>query len=234
MEVSGGPLFITPPRYDTIIEPFTGSAGYSMRYPYKKVILVERDPKIAATWRYLLGATPSEIRSLPDIRIDQKVEDLNVHQEARWLIGWWVNKGAAQPMKSPSKWMRVKGNKDRFWSPTIRERIASQVEHIRHWKLIEGDYTDAPDIKATWFIDPPYQKAGIHYRFGSKLLDYEALGDWCKARKGQTMVCESVGAKWLPFQPWRDIKASPAKYGGKVSHGAIWTQDTPCVNVEQK
>jgi len=38
------------PRYDTIIEPFAGSAGYSLRYPDKRVVLVERDPKIAATW----------------------------------------------------------------------------------------------------------------------------------------------------------------------------------------
>jgi hypothetical protein len=37
------------------------------------------------------------------------------------------------------------------------------------------------------------------------------------------MVCENVGATWLPFRPWRDIKGSEVKHGGKVSHEAIWT-----------
>jgi hypothetical protein len=99
------------------------------------------------------------------------------------------------------------------------------LEAIRHWTLIEGTYDAAPSVSATWFIDPPYQIAGKHYRFGCEGIDYASLGMWCAARQGQVMVCENVGAAWLPFRPWRDIKASAAKHGGKVSHEAIWTND---------
>lgn len=217
------------PAHPTIVEPFAGSAGYSLRYPDRNIVLVERDPKIAATWRYLLSVTPAEILALPDVSDDQTVDDLRVCEEAKLLIGWWLNGGSAQPKKRPGSWMRrargagwASGGSQLFWRDRVRERIASQLEAVRHWRLIEGDYAQAPDSVATWFVDPPYAEAGKHYRFGSRSIDYTALGSWCRERRGQTIVCENVGASWLPFQAWRDIKASEAKHGGKVSREAIW------------
>ena len=53
--------------------------------------------------------------------------------------------------------------------------------------------------------------------------DYEALADWCRSRRGQVIVCENVGADWLPFEPFITIKANESKSGGKVSREAIWT-----------
>ena len=92
------PLYAKP-KYKKIVEPFAGSAGYAMRYPWLDVILVERDPLIAATWRYLIRVTPAEMLSLPDIEVGQTTDDLNVAPEARLLIGWWCNGGNAQPKK---------------------------------------------------------------------------------------------------------------------------------------
>ncbi len=225
------------PEYDTIVEPFAGSAGYSIRHCFKNVILVEKDPNISATWRYLLNVSESEILSLPDIEMNQSVDDLNVCEEARLLIGWWLNGGSAQPKKKPGAWMRQhprhgglgwvkKGGGPLTWSAKVRERIAEQIEHIRHWRLIEDSYENAPDIIATWFVDPPYIHAGKHYRFGSNQIDYEKLGKWCRRRRGQKVVCENVGAEWLPFKPWREIKASR----GKTSKEAVW--DTSLVSLK--
>ena len=203
--------FCEPPVHDTIVEPFAGSAGYSLRYPSRKVVLVERDPLIAATWRYLLRVSRAEVLGLPDIQMDQTVMDLPVCEEARLLIGWWLNGGSAQPKKSPGSWMRRKienggagwttGTGQLSWGGRVRARIAGQLDAIRHWTLIEGSYESAPAIKATWFIDPPYQVAGKHYRFGPSGLNYTALGTWSVGRQGQVMVFENVGASWLPFRP---------------------------------
>lgn len=223
-----------PPRYDHIIEPFAGSAGYAMRYPDRRVTLIERDPIIAGTWGYLLAVSPSEILALPDIEAGQSVDDLTtLPEEARWLIGWWLNGGSAQPKKRPGAWMRrqvdngghgwTTGGGQLSWSARVRERIASQLDAIRHWIVIEGDGSKAPDVEATWFIDPPYQRAGRHYRFGASNIHYPTLARWCRSRHGQVIVCEQEGADWLPFRPWRPIKASEAKYGGKRSLEAIWT-----------
>jgi len=108
------------------------------------------------------------------------------------------------------------------WCCRTCNRIASQLHAIRHWTLIEGDYTEAPGVPATWFVDPPYIDKGKHYRLGSSTIDFDALGAWCRTRRGQVMVCENVGADWLPFRPFIDIKGSEAKHGGKVSREAIW------------
>ena len=216
------------PLFDTIIEPFAGAAGYSLRYPDRKVVLVEKNPKVAATWRYLLRVSAAEVRALPDLGADQTVNDLAIVEEARLLIGWWINKGTAAPRIRASSNMRraVAGLEpcdppSSWWGPQIRERIAWQVDRIRHWRLIEGDYTDAPDVDATWFIDPPYIGAGKHYP--TQPADFGALGTWCQTRRGQVMVCENVGAMWLPFQPFITIRANASKNGGKVSHEALWT-----------
>ena len=85
------------------------------------------------------------------------------------------------------------------------------MECIRHWRIIEGDYTDAPDIEAHWHIDPPYQdNAGRHYRCNA--LDYQSLADWCRSRRGFVQACERDGATWLrlPFVP---LKVSPSIHG---------------------
>lgn len=106
--------------------------------------------------------------------------------------------------------------------PTIVEPFAGAAGYSMHLarilphardrvEVVHGDYRDAPDLEATWLVDPPYQVpqdlAGGSARgdgygpHGAKDLDFEELGSWCRARKGQTIVCEASGANWLPFEP---------------------------------
>jgi 16S rRNA G966 N2-methylase RsmD len=73
---------------------------------------------------------------------------------------------------------------------------------IRHWNIKLGDYKELQNEKATWFIDPPYMFGGEHqYKFGNKNLDFNKLGEWCKSRNGQIIVCENSKADWLDFKP---------------------------------
>ena len=213
------------PEYKTIIEPFAGAAGYSLRYPHLDIHLFDKDETVCGLWQYLIRVSPQEIEALPDIGPDQTVDDLpNLSEEARWLIGWWCNKGTSAPCKTPSTWMKGMTHEDSFWGAKIRRRIARQVPRIRHWKVTHGTYRDAPDVEATWFIDPPYQAAGMHYREGAANIDFPELGRWCQSRRGQVMVCENEGADWLPFRPFMDIKANPSKTGGKTSAEVIWSK----------
>lgn len=208
------------PAYPTIIEPFAGGAGYSLRYYTRDVVLVEKNPKVAAVWRYLLSADPARILALPDVPPEglDAVDGLESAEE--WLIGFWLNGAVAAPRRRPSQWaMRADRSPSWFWGPAIRRRLASAVPLIRHWQITEGDYTDAPDIDATWFVDPPYQAAGSHYP--CSFVDFPALGAWCRGRRGQVIACEQQGADWLPFEPLADIK-STNKGGARWSAEAIW------------
>jgi site-specific DNA-adenine methylase len=212
------------PTHSTIIEPFAGSAGYSLRYPNHQIRLFDADPVICAVWRFLIGVTPEEIMRLP--LVFNHIDELNLCPEAKALMGFWLNKGSVQPAKSPSKWMRENKSWQPgvYWGERIRERIASQVADIRHWKIEQSSYTDIRDQgSATWFIDPPYEVAGRAYRFHS--INYPDLRQWCRSRSGQVIVCENAGASWLQFQPFRTIKALEGKRGGKRSEEVIWTNE---------
>lgn len=205
------------PAHDLIIEPFAGAAGYALRYPEHQVVLMDRDPVIAQLWRYLIHAPEKEIRALP-----LEVEDtatLDVCEGAKHLIGFWLNKGR-QPCRTPGAWMRKGEHATSFWGPEIRERIASQVGAIRHWKILNGSFEELPDFEATWFVDPPYHASGRLYRYAE--IDYAELGAWCRSRKGQVMVCEQEGAKWLPFRPFGVFKALESMHGKNISTEVIW------------
>lgn len=210
------------PRHGTIIEPFAGAAGYALRYADRGVVLVERDPVIAALWRYLIRVTPAEVRALPLVVDD--VRALPIPEEAQNLIAWWCNKGTERPRRSPSKWVRDGLRPKSCWGPEVRERIASQVESIRHWHIVEGDYTSAPTlIKATWFVDPPYaNRAGERYRYSAKALDFAKLGAWCRELRGQVIVCENAGSAWLPFKPFAPFYGSRGSKRTERRSEVVW------------
>lgn len=196
------------PNYDVIIEPFAGSAAYSMHYNniVNRVILIEKDEKVIDIWRWLQKATVEEIKQLPDLKVGEHSTELLhiVH--------------AATKMAFAFKRIKVTPVLARNWE--ISKRVfARHVNEIRHWEIIQGDYTNAPDIEATWFIDPPYSgKSGMGYRYSSSMLDYQQLAKWALARKGDIIFCEGEGADYLPFRPLIDLKG----VAGKVSKEVIF------------
>ena len=221
----GGKWRIAPkypaPQHDTIIEPFAGSAGFSLRYPHKQVLLYDIDPKICAVWDYLITAKESEILALPLLQESDHIDDFDLPDEAKWLVGFNLNNGSSQPKNKPSFF----SIHNKQWSEKKKSRIASQQQHIRHWRIKNNPYWEAPDIEAHWFIDPPYNnKAGSYYKFSD--VDFLHLSNWCKSRVGSVVVCENTGADWLPFQHFVDAKRTQSRIAekGQVSKEAIWVQ----------
>jgi hypothetical protein len=138
------PRHYPAPAHEVIVEPFAGSAGYSVRYADRRVILGEKDPIIYAVWDYLIHVPAHEILAIPDLEDGQTVADLTISQEARWLVGFWLNRGASRPRTGRSAWMRDGIRPGSFWGERVRRTIASQVERIRHWKVYNCSYEDLP------------------------------------------------------------------------------------------
>ena len=187
------------PKHDILIEPFAGSAAYAMNYYERNVILVEKDEKIASLWQYLINVSSDEIMSLPLLDKGQSLnnEEFSYLTDVqKYLIGFYLNPGSSQPKKSPGK----------FCAWTEKNKIKLSKE------LIHGDYTMAPNEKATWYIDPPYQgNGGQYYRYGNKNFDYESLKNWIMDRSGQIIVCENTEADWMDFKPLVEIQGQKKK-----------------------
>lgn len=183
------------PKYDEIIEPFAGSAGYSLMYPDKQVTLYEIYEPIVVLWKWLIEeATPEDILCLPtgEFNKEHPVEVEVEHEAARILMGFWLTESQTHSSRYPLSKSRG-GN----WSQRKKETIAAQLPAIKHWRVEQCGYEDIPNRKATWHVDPPYEKAGKRYKHNK--IDYHSLGEWCKSREGQVMVCEQDDADWLDF-----------------------------------
>lgn len=198
------------PTHDLVVEPFAGAAGYSTFYDAPKVALYDADPIIAGVWGYLMRVSPAEILALPEMpEVGDSVDNYSVPQEAKWLIGFWLNRGSASPKKSRTAYSARTDRAQLNWGARAKERIAKQIHKLAGWTISNAPYSSAPDEVSTWFVDPPYVDKGRFYRvpFHSHLT----LGEWCRTRRGQVIACEGPGAEWLPFQPLGTFKSSKGK-----------------------
>ncbi len=201
------------PEFGTIIEPFAGAASYSLYSSNwtRRVILVERDRRVAEIWRWLINsATEQSILALPGLKVGERsTEFLQIVH-------------AATKMAFKYKRIKVTPVLERNWEISKRVMAAS-IHKVRHWTIIEDDYTAAPDTEATWFIDPPYKSGpGEGYEHGSSKMNYKALASWARKRKGQVICCEGAFGDYLPFAPLLEL----AGVAGKRSKEMIYHTST--------
>lgn len=198
-----------PAPVGSVAEPFAGGAGYACFYNARQVALYDADPIIAGVWDFLIRADCREIAALPEMpEVGDHVDNYDLPQEAKWLIGFWLNRGSATPKKSRTAYSARTDKAQLNWGPRAKERIASQQPLLAGWSITHGSY-DQAEPSDTTFVDPPYGDKGRYYRVG--FSDFDALGDWSKARDGLVIVCEGPGADWLPFRPLGNFKSSLGK-----------------------
>lgn len=191
------------PKLDIIIEPFAGTASYAYLYWEKDVILVDRYDKIIKIWKYLQQASSADILKLPDVKNGESIENKHrwLSDEERWLIGFSINNGSAIPKHTAGRMNFNSWSRDKI-------RIAKDLYKIRHWKIIHDSYDSIKNIKATWYVDAPYQFQKL---YAHNDIDYEKLSKWCKSRKGQLIVCENTHAKWMEFTPLLTLNGQRTK-----------------------
>lgn len=215
--------YYDPPRYAKIREPFAGSARYSLLYWDRDILLVDKYPVIVETWHYLQKASEAEILDLPDVNDGESIEGLDLPLGAKYLIGFCINGGSAQPkLKASVKKLVKDGNRYRKLSFNSwhrdKKRIARDLHKIRGWEIRLGEYWEMDNEESTWFIDPPYQYGGEYYRISNKTIDYSHLAEWARSRLGQVMVCENTRADWMDFHPFAKLSGTVHK-----TTEALWT-----------
>lgn len=198
------------PLHALVVEPFAGGAGYATFYDCKQVRLVDADPILVGVWGYLMRAGADEIMALPELpEVGDSVDNYALPQEAKWLIGFWLNRGSAQPKKSRTAYSARTDKAQLNWGSRAKQRIASQLPALAGWSVTLGPYSAAANEDATWFVDPPYGEKGRYYRVPFQAFD--TLGGWCRTRRGQVIACDAPGATWLPFEPLGSFKSSKGR-----------------------
>jgi hypothetical protein len=171
------------PVYDLVIEPFAGSMAYSLHHRPNLALGLEANKRVVDLWHRLSSMTASEIKALrpPDV--------CEVTTDLYWILA--SASGSALEMRYRKvTWFMA----DRFEKQkrmTVRH-IGYAPNHVLYrW----ADYWEAPDIEATWFVDPPYETITGYGNDG--------LAEWCLTRRGQVIVCEGANGSWLPFTKHR-------------------------------
>lgn len=194
-----------PPKHGRIIEPFAGSARYSLRYFERDVLLVDAYDVVIRIWKYLQQCSPKDIMGLPKLPAGADLRKLNLSEDERMFLGMLAGIASTAPRFTVSKFSgEHNGRKNRM------KRIADQLHKIKHWQFLHGSYEEIPNQEATWFIDSPYQNGGHAYI--KNKIDFNHLAIWSKEREGQVIVCENSKADWLPFNPLSKMRGANMKH----------------------
>ena len=206
--------YYPPPKFNKIIEPFAGSARYSLKYWQNDITIVDKYDVIVKIWKYLQQSEKTDIIDLHEPKLGETITMEQYKCEGAFLLMSYVIKsGTATPAYTVCKNRGEDGQ-----ISNIKKTIANQLFKIKHWKIIHGSYEDLENEEATWFIDPPYQFGGEYYKESTKNIDFKKLAEWCKTRNGQVIVCENTKATWLPFKPMKEMYGSRYK-----TTEAIWS-----------
>lgn len=196
-----------PPTHPHTIEPFAGAAAYSLHNNHwqNEVTLIEKDPQVAQIWNWLINdATPQSITALPTLKVGERTSSFLhiIHAASKQAFAY--------------KTIKVTPVIERNWEVSKRV-MAQNVHKVKHWKILNQDYTAAPNLQATWFIDPPYKgPPGQGYHHGSDDLDYTQLANWILSRQGQVIACEGPYGDYLPFTPLITLTGVAGKQSQEV------------------
>lgn len=211
-----------PPRHDTVVEPFAGSACYSTYWNVKRAKLFDVSDDICSLWDFLIHCSARDIEAIPD-SFARDEEFLALQNSPRLLCAFWVSKGRAEPSKHLSPWYFKYNNAVdcRVWGPAVKRRILAQKPLISGWSISRCSFEAIPAQEAHWHIDPPYNNAPGS-RYPHSRVDYARLAEWVETLLGHVDVCENEGADWLPFSPLYSVNTARGKRSDAVSKEAVY------------
>jgi hypothetical protein len=176
------------PIHPIVIEPFAGSMGYTLHHRPDYAIGIEADEQTAGLWHRLARMTREEIEALPLPIEGERCYD------RYWLMALASNSSLQTSYRTLNGFSMGRFANQR--NVTLKHHSYARERVL----YLHGSYDQAPDIEATWFIDPPYVlRPQARQRYRKHDIDYDALAQWCLSRRGQVIVCEGIGT-WLPFK----------------------------------
>ena len=176
-----------------LIEPFAGGAIVGLTAAFEslaeEVVLVERDPCVAAVWKTILGGDGEWLAEhIVKFDLTARSVDAALASEAattrdlafQTILRNRINRGGilADGAGRVKLGENGKGLTSRWYPETLRRRILEIVQIRERLTFTEGDgiqtmRENAAHNDTVFFIDPPYTAAGK--RAGSRLYAYSEL-----------------------------------------------------------
>lgn len=186
-------LLSKPTKPVLLIEPFAGGAIVGLTAAFEslteRVLLVERDPCVAAVWKTILGTDGEWLASrIVTFDLTAQSVDAVLQSEAnttrdlafQTILRNRINRGGilADGAGRVKHGENGKGLTSRWYPETLQKRILEIVSLRERLTFIEGDgievmKANAARMDAAFFIDPPYTAAGK--RAGSRLYTHSEL-----------------------------------------------------------
>lgn len=218
------------PRFDLIIEPLAGAGAYAFKHAKRgsgrTAWLNDLDDRTASIWEFLLSPDAADWieRYWPaHVTVGSRGTDYLPTESPVGLFELFRAEANQGTQGARGVHEQVTGMGAECW-PRTRRKFLEIIPQISHWRFTRRDFSSVLGSNATWFIDPPYSNpAGSRYRTGEG-LDYTTLANWCKERDGQVIVCENLGADWLPFRQLEHRRVSiRSRYQKADAKEVMWT-----------
>lgn len=186
-------LLPKPVKPALLVEPFAGGAIIGLTAAFEsladRVLLVERDPCVAAVWKTILGGDGEWLANrIVEFKLTARSVDAALTDEAettrdlafQTILRNRVNRGGilAEGAGRVKHGENGKGLSSRWYPETLQNRILEIAQIRQRLTFVEGDgievmrdYADRENV--AYFIDPPYTVAGK--RAGSRLYTCSEL-----------------------------------------------------------
>ena len=217
-------------RPKLFIEPFAGGATIGLTAAFEglaeSVLIVEKDPMVAAVWRTILGGDAEWLAqrildfdlSIENCRYVLDAKDVKPREEGfKTILRNRINHGGI--LAAGSGMLKNgeggKGIASRWYPETLAKRIRA-IDSVRSKiSFLEGDgiavmESYQNDKGAAFFIDPPYTAGAKGKRAGKRLyvhfeLDHGKLFDLVAAVKGDFLMTYDDDAEVMEMAKVRNL-----------------------------
>jgi DNA adenine methylase len=218
-------------RPKLLIEPFAGGGIVGLTAAFEdlvdNVILVEKDPMVAAVWQTILGGEAEWLAqrildfdlSVDNCKVVLAQSDVVLREEGfRTILRNRINHGGI--LAAGSGMLKHgeggKGIASRWYPETLAKRIRA-IDSVKHkFTFIEGDGLEVMaehknQSTTVSFVDPPYTAGTKGKRAGNRLyvhfqLDHERLFDLAAAQKGDFLMTYDDDVEVLALAESRGLR----------------------------
>ena len=195
-----------PKNASTIVEPFAGSAAYSIHYRPDRLLLCEKNTSVRALWEWLRAeATTDDLHDLERLPWEDRsdVRDLKLPVAPETLLRLTASGVMVGQLSSFILLRQNTVNFDKLKAalPWIKKAVGPVGADFR-------DYQNEPGFH---FVDPPYLKTSGNYvdkkapKGDCGSIDLDAVMDYCRNVRG-LLTYGHDAKEVMPSMDWKLAK----------------------------